>query len=118
MKKNKVILKHCPNFHKIVNFGFFEDDLVTAKLITLYQDFIFKIDYQNLEEIKMVEKFDFVLNKYIEDYYFRYNLRQSLKNLRIAKKDNYVKSIVEGIIDSFETYETGYTRNIYFARWI
>ena len=31
MKKNKQILKHCPNFYKIVNFEFFEDDKLSEK---------------------------------------------------------------------------------------
>ena len=40
MKKNKLILTHCPNFYKIINFEFSEDDKITAKLIELYKEFI------------------------------------------------------------------------------
>ena len=41
MKKNKIILKHCPNFYKIINFEFLEEDSISAKLIGIYENFIF-----------------------------------------------------------------------------
>mgnify|MGYP003308419335 CR=1 FL=1 len=40
MKKNKIILKHCPNFYKIINFEFADDDRITSKLIEIYKDYI------------------------------------------------------------------------------
>ena len=38
MNKNKQILKYCPNFYKIINFDFFEDDHFTEKLIAIYEE--------------------------------------------------------------------------------
>ena len=119
MKKNKVILKHCPNFYKIINFEFSEDDNITSKLISIYKEYIFNIDIDDSEDVDRVEKLDFVLNKYIEDYFFRKDMKSRLLDVRIRKEStNFMKSLVEAIISAFDSYEMGYTRNIYFARWI
>ena len=118
MKKNKVILSHCPNFYKIVNFEFNEDDQITLKLIEIYKNYIFNIDINNSEDIKNVEKIDYVMNKYIEDYFFRKDMQERLLKIRVKKNDNVLETLVINIIDAFDNYETGYTRNIYFARWI
>ena len=119
MKKNKVILKHCPNFYKIINFELTDDDNISLKLIEIYKNYIFNIDINNEEELTMASKIDYVINKYIEDYFFRKDMKNRLLNIKVRKdSNNFIKTIVEGIIDAFENYETGYTRNIYFARWI
>lgn len=119
MKKNKVILKHCPYFYKIINFEYLEDDNITSKLIDIYKNFIFNVDVTNEEDLKRVEKIDFVLNKYIEDYFFRKDMKSRLLNVKINRNtDNILKNIVESIINAFDSYEMDYTRNIYFARWI
>lgn len=118
MKKNKIVLKHCPNFYKIINFEFLEDDNISAKLIDIYENFIFDIDVDSSSDVKLVEKLDFVINKYIEDYSFRKEMQRRLLNIRVKQSDNLLKMIVDGIITAYDSYETGYTRNIYFARWI
>lgn len=115
MKKNKNILKYCPNFYKIINFEILEGDFITYKLISVYHDYIFNHDDKEYEDLT---RLDYAINKYIDDYYFRKEMRQSLTQIRIKKTDNIVKSIVENIIKLSENYDMGYTRNIYFARWI
>ncbi len=119
MRKNKLILKHCPYFYKIINFEYNEDDTITYKLIEVYKNYIFDIDPSNAEDIKTVEKIDFVLNKYIDDYFFRKDMRARLLNIKVNKNsNNFVKNIILSIINAFDSYEMDYTRNIYFARWI
>lgn len=119
MRKNKIILKHCPYFYKIINFEYTEDDNVTSRLIEIYKKYIFNIDINNEEDLKRVEKIDFVLNKYIEDYFFRKDMKNRLLNVRVNKNSkNLLKNLVDGIINAFDSYEMDYTRNIYFARWI
>ncbi|MDD4795353.1 MAG: hypothetical protein PHG03_02210 [Bacilli bacterium] len=118
MKKNKVVLKHCPNFYKIINFDFIEDDYISERLIHIYKDFIFNIDTSKKTDLEMINQIDFVINKYIEDYYFRDEMKRSMLNIKVERTNDIVRDIVEGIINCFDSYETGYTRNIYFARWI
>ncbi|MDD2505198.1 MAG: hypothetical protein PHF21_02860 [Bacilli bacterium] len=118
MKKNKMILKHCPNFYNIINFDYFEDDYISEKLVQIYKDFIFNIDLNNQEDIEMIKQIDLVINKYMVDYYFRKEMQRSMLNIRVQKSDNIIRDIAKSIIECFESYESGYTRNIYFARWI
>ena len=119
MKKNKIILKHCPNFYKIINYDIEAEDNISIKLINIYKRYIFSIDIDSPDDLMQVEKFDYVLNKYLEDYFFRKDMKNRLLKFRIKKNSNdFIKSIVEGIINAFDDFETGYTRNIYFARWI
>lgn len=115
MKKNKEVLKYCPNFYKIINFEYFEDDFITYKLITVYEDYIFSTENIDLENVK---RLDYAVNKYIEDYFFRKEMRRGLSELRVRKGENILEIIVKGIIDLCENYDMGFTRNIYFARWI
>ena len=115
---NKLVLENCPNFYRIVNFEYFEEDCVTDKLIKIYEDFIFKIDINNLEEKNMVKKIDYVLGKYIDDYIFRRRMQEEIFKVRVKKTTDVLKAIVENIIQIFNCYEQETTRKIYISRWI
>ena len=118
MKKNKIILKHCPNFYKINNFEFEEEDYISLKLINIYSDYIFNIDENNVDELKKVEEIDMILSKYIDDYVFRKEIKNGLLSIKVKRGVNIVETIVNALLNLFEKYEEGYTRNIYFARWV
>lgn len=114
MKKNKQILKYCPNFYKIINFEYLEDDYITYKLISIYEDYIFNTN----DNKGNITKLDYAVNKYMEDYFFRKEMRRGLTELRVRKGENILEMIVQAIINLCENYDMGWTRNIYFARWI
>lgn len=118
MNKNKQILRHCPNFYKIVNFEYFEDDKLSEKLIDVYEEFVFKVDPTNKNQVTKLEQLDLVINKYIDDYFFRKELKSEMKRIRIRKDEDILNAIVNWIIRVFDNYEVGYTRNIYFSRWL
>lgn len=118
MQKNRLILKNCPNFYKIKNYEFDENDYITLKIIGVYEDYIFNIDEKNEEELKKVKDLDNILGKYIEDYTFRKEIKNGLMNLKIKRGSNIVDIIIDSILSLYYNYEDGYTRNIYFARWI
>ena len=118
MNKNKLILQHCKNFYKIKEFEYDEDDYITEKLINTYEDYIFNIDENNEEALRRIEILDSVIFKYIDDYNFRKEIKKRIYDIKISRKDNVLDSIVNALIGLFENYEEGYTRNIYFARWI
>ena len=61
---------------------------------------------------------DVVLNKYIDDYFFRKELKREMKQIRIRKDEDKLTAVVNWIIKVFDNYEVGYTRNIYYSRWI
>lgn len=118
MNKNKIILENCPNFYKIKNYEFDEDDYITLKIISIYEDYIFSVDEKNSDDIKLVSLLDNVVFKYIDDYNFRKEVRNGLLNLKVKRGSNVINIIVDSIISLYNSYEDGYTRNIYFARWI
>lgn len=118
MKKNKIILNHCPNFYKIKNFEIEDEDTISIKLITIYEDYIFNIDEKNDTELKKIENLDKILGKYVDDYTFRKEIQSGVLNIKVKRGNDIMETIVNNLISLFENYEDGYTRNIYFARWI
>jgi hypothetical protein len=118
MNKDKLILDYCPNFYKIINFDYFEDDVFTEHLIKIYRTYIFSVKQFDDEELTKVKAIDNVLAKYVDDYHFRMAMQKELCNLRFKTKENLLQNLVNSIIGIFEKYEEGQTRNIYIARWI
>ncbi len=117
--KNKRIIEHCPNFYRIVNFDYFEDDSITDKLIKIYESYIFNIDLHDEEEVKIVKQIDYVLGKYIDDYLFRRKMQSEILHIKIQKTcTNLIRAVVESLIKIFDRYEEETTRNIYISRWI
>ena len=41
-----------------------------------------------------------------------------MSRIRIRKGQDILEAIIDWIIKVFDNYEIGYTRNIYFSRWI
>lgn len=118
MERNKKILQSCPNFYKIINFDFYEEDYITKKLIEIYKEYIFRVNIDNKEELELINQIDLILNKYIDDYYFRNEMKLSLKEIRVKEDSDVLKEIIKSILKCFSLYEEGYTRNIYISRWI
>ena len=116
---NREVLNYCPNFNKIVNFDYIEEDTVSAKLIRIYKDYIFHANLQVSEDVKIVSDFDYVLGRYIDDYAFRKELRREIVHVKIKKTcTDILKAIVESILHIFDNYLENSTRNIVIARWI
>ena len=118
---SREILKNCPNFTRIVNFDYAKDDLITAKLIRIYRDYIFKIDLKNAQEVQSVHDIDYVLGKYIDDYLFRKELRSEIVHVKIKEGLTFfdsLKAIVASILHIFDHYLENSIRKITIARWI
>jgi hypothetical protein len=119
MNINKEILKYCPNFYKIIEFKPFNEDQISAKLIKLYQKYIFKINPENEEDIESVKALDKAVNKYIDDHQFRKELQKKILEIKVDKNDNdLLKSFIKAILHIFDSYEEYTTRVIYISRWI
>ena len=83
MKRQKIVLKHCPHFYKILDFEIYEDDVISSKLISLYKDYIFSIDVTDERALKKVEKIDLIISKF---WYFVYNVTFKLYKKLKPKK--------------------------------
>lgn len=117
--KNKQIINLCPNFYKIIEFSPYEDDIVSKKLIKLYQEYIFRIDLSNREDVNSVIRLDYVISKYIDDYLFRKEMQKRILEIKLKKDTKDVlKDIIRSIIKIFDNYEEYTTRVIYISKWI
>lgn len=117
--KNKQIINLCPNFYKIIEFSPYEDDIVSKKLIKLYQEYIFRIDLSNMEDVNSVIRLDYVISKYIDDYLFRKEMQKRILEIKLKKDTKDVlKDIIRSIIKIFDNYEEYTTRVIYISKWI
>ena len=119
MKRQKIVLKHCPHFYKILDFEIYEDDVISKKLIKLYQQYIFRIDINNPEDVESVINLDKVVSKYIDDYLFRREMQKQILQIKV-KKDakDILREIIHSIIKIFDNYEEYTTRVIYISKWI
>ena len=119
MDKNKQIIALCPNFYKIIEFRPYEEDVISTKLIKLYQEYIFRIDLDNPEDVESVIRLDKVVKKYIDDYLFRKEMQKQILEIRV-KKDakDILKEGIKSILKIFDNYEEYTTRVIYISRWI
>ncbi len=118
MNINKQIVSMCENFYKIINFEPLEGDLVTEKLIRIYQEYIFNIDINDKEAVASVLKLDSVLGNYINDFGFRKELQKQIVKVHIDRSKNILKQFIDNIIKIFNSYEEYTTRVIYISRWI
>ena len=52
--ENKIVLKYCKDYYRIINEEFGELDYMSAKVIQVYQSFIFSINIKNKTDIKKI----------------------------------------------------------------
>jgi hypothetical protein len=116
---NKVILKYCPNYYRIINEEFYDLDFVSDKVIQVLQSYIFSVDIKNKPELKRITELDKALVRYFDDREFKTYLTNHLIALKVSKKEpNIMRFIAMSIIGAYEKYLEGFTRNLYISKWI
>ena len=116
---NKVVLKYCPDYYRIINEEFNELDYMSDKIVEIFQHYIFSIDIRNKLEIKKISSLNKALVRYFDDREFKTILTNFLLALKVPKgTKNVVSIIVDNIIEQHLKYMEGFTRNIYIPRWI
>lgn len=116
---NKVILKYCPDYYRIINEEFSELDYMTDKIITIFQTYIFKINIKDKNELKRVSNLNKAVARYIDDREFKTMLTNTLTSLKVSKKEtDVIGVIVKTILAEYDKYMEGFTRNLYIPRWI
>ncbi len=116
---NKVVLKYCPDYYRIINEEFNELDYMSDKIIEIFQQYIFSIDIRNKSEIKKISSLNKAIVRYFDDREFKTILTNFLLALKVPKGTKDVVSIiVDNILQQHLKYMEGFTRNIYIPRWI
>ena len=91
MENNKLILNYCKNFDYIMNTDFLEGDTVSSRLVSIYKNFIFKIDIHNEDDINKAILIDAVMGKYVEEYTFRKKLQEVREQERRDKEEKRIQ---------------------------
>lgn len=116
---NKIILKYCKDYYRIINEEFSELDFMSDKVIQVFQAFIFSINVKNKTDVKKITLLNDALVRYFDDMEFKSMLSKFLMTLKVSKGEkDIMRYIAEAIINEYEKYLEGYTRNLYIPRWI
>ena len=116
---NKVVLKYCPDYYRIINEEFSELDYMTDKIITIFQTYIFKINIKDKNELKRVSNLNKAVLRYIDDREFKTMLTNALTSLKVSKREtDVIGVIVKTILAEYDKYMEGFTINLYIPRWI
>jgi len=116
---NKIIIKCCKDYYRIINEEFSEDDYMSDKVIGIYQSFIFSINAKNKNDLKKAVALNTAIARYFDDREFRTLLNSFLRTLKVSKSEsNVVAYIANEINKEYEKYREGFTRNLYIPRWI
>lgn len=117
--ENKIVLKYCKDYYRIINEEFSELDIMSDKVIQVYQSYIFSIDVKDKAAIKKVTDLNNAVARYFDDREFKTLLTNYLMGLKVSKKEtNIMAYIADAIIREYEKYLEGYTRNLYISKWI
>lgn len=116
---NKIILKYCPDYYRIINEEFSDFDYLTDRVIGVYQSYIFSIDISNKAQLKTVNHLNKAVARYIDDREFKTILNNFLMSLKVSKSvSNIYEFISMEIIKEYDKYMEGFTRNLYIPRWV
>lgn len=116
---NKVVLKYCKDYYRIINEEFNELDYMSDKVIHIYQSYIFSINIKSKSEIKKATDLNTAVVRYFDDREFRTLLNNFLSSLKVSKKETDIMAYIAGaIIKEYDKYMEGFTRNLYIPRWV
>ena len=68
---NKILLKYCKDYYRIINEEFNELDFMSDKIIHIYQSFIFSLNARNKNDIKKAMNLNKSIARYFDDREFR-----------------------------------------------
>ena len=116
---NKIILKYCKDYYRIINEEFNELDFMSDKIIHIYQTFIFSLNARNKNDIKKAIDLNKSVARYFDDREFRTLLNNYLKGLKVSRSEtNVISYLANAIVKEYDKYMEGFTRNLYIPRWI
>lgn len=117
--ENKIVLKYCKDYYRIINEEFNELDFMSEKVIHIYQSFIFSIDLTNKNDIKLITALNNAVVRFFDDREFKTILTNFLVALKVSKSEQDVlRYIVNNIVREHKKYMEGYTRNLYIPKWV
>lgn len=103
-------LDKLPNYDKITNFLYEEDELFSKMLVDIYQQYIF-----NIKTIKSKIYIDEIMGLYIDKSNFYEFVRN---NLSIDKLYNPYEKVIKELKELYKKYEEDKLKKVNNARWL
>ena len=117
--ENKIIIKYCKDYYRIINEEFNELDFMSSKVIQIYQGYIFSINSRSKAELRKAIDLNNAVARYFDDRDFKTLLNNFLESLKVSKKEeNVMAFIASEIVKEHKKYMEGFTRNLYIPRWV
>ena len=115
---NEILKKYCKNYNIITNCEFLEDDLFSKKLVDFYKTAISRVTNDETS-LNKLSKIDRVLRKYIEDYEFSKELKNSVDVSTIIKsKVDLTDAVLDYAVSFSDKYNEEVDTPIINTRWI
>ena len=117
--ENKIIIKYCKDYYRIINEEFNELDYMSSKVIQIYQGYIFSLNSRSKADLRKAIDLNNAVARYFDDRDFKTLLNNFLESLKVSKKETNVVTYIAGeIIKEHKKYMEGFTRNLYIPRWV
>lgn len=116
---NKRIIQMCPNYYSIISMKTKEEDKMSKKILTIYEEYIFMIDINNHEDLERIKTLDKLVYRYFIDISFRKDILDDLERIKIKKtENNLLESIIDKLVELYNFYLEDYTKKMYIPKWI
>lgn len=104
------VLEQFPYYDEIMNAGYHKSDFLTEKIIQIYQEAIFSVHQETLDETL---KLDQVVYEYISSKpFYTY-----VQNYYLEKEDTVLED-VHSLLDVHQQYVEEHLKNINPTKWI
>ena len=108
----------CKNYNIIVSCEFLENDLFSYKLVDFYKNAVSRSGCDS-NSLNKISKYDRVMRKYIEDYNFSKQLRNSVDVSSIlTSKVDLTDAVLEYAVDFSNKYDDDIEEPVINTRWI
>ena len=116
---NEKVKNMCKNYSFIVNCEFLDDDLFSYKLVEFYKKAISRVTMDDSKSLDKISNYDRVMKKYIEDYEFSKNFRDSIDvSTVLVSKVDLTNAVLDYAVDFSSKYNDDVEKPIINTRWI
>ena len=97
--ENKIIVKYCKDYYRIINEEFSELDFMSGRLIQIYQAYIFSINARVKEQLKSAVDLNTAVARYFDDREFK----TMLTNMVLLNVTQKIKLILPVMLQNHGT---------------
>lgn len=112
----KNILKYTPHYDEIVSFPYREDDFVTTRIISYYQEYIFGVIENNNYRIRILDK---TIYEYLTNIKFNRYSKKYLEDLESSNDEiDYYNNLDINLPRLYRKFEKESLEVVSGSRWL